>query len=153
MQSGICAGVRCNERWRTDRRHILGVLLFFLHQFGAGNVHQFDGHADEANIADIWRLVRARARKANIGGVSALGRKDPMSHMNRKIIANCDRGPHQSVGFGITAPLVTTWFEVPPHLIGHQVDNCRQTFFLIGIVFFFCEFQSVIGTSDIVQKL
>ena len=52
--------------------------------------------------------------------------------MFRQIVADGDGGVENAVCLGITAAFVAARFEMPAHLICHQINDCVEALFFVG---------------------
>ena len=63
LQLRVGLDVRRDEGRRRDAGHVLREFLF-VHQLRPGHAHQLDAHAHEADVVDVGRDVRSRARRS-----------------------------------------------------------------------------------------
>src|SRR5262249_53451694 len=105
LQVGVGFGVRCDERWRGDAKHVLSKFLI-LHQLASGHPHDFEADAHEADIINVRGYIRAWSGKADPGLKRLRLGEDAATHVLGNIVADDNFTTHDAVRFSVAAALV-----------------------------------------------
>src|SRR5271155_2185413 len=125
LQYCVSLGVRGNEARGADREEILGELLV-VQQFRTRHPHQLYRAADEPDIVDVRRPIRAGTGEPYPGAVGSRLGEDAMPELRRQVLPDRDFATHHAVRLRIAAPLVIARRPVLAHVLPNRVDHRLQ---------------------------
>ncbi len=122
LQLRVGAHVGRDEGRRRNAEHVLGELLL-VHQLRAGDAHQLDADAHEADVVDVGGDVRARAREAHPRAVGLRLGEDAVPELCRQAVVDDELGADDAVRLGVAAALEAARLPEQAHLLLEAGDD------------------------------
>ena len=123
-----------------------------LHQFGAGNSHQFDADAHETHVVDVRRHVRPGSGKAHPGAIGFGLRVDAVPELRRQAVVDDELRTHDAVGLGVSAAFESARLPEPAHLRPEAIDDRLERRLFVRLHLFLGDLQSFVRALPVDQR-